>query len=101
VPDRPAPPAAAPGVAVKSVRLTGRTLTLRVANANGADVHVSILRNGRVVAATASRRVPGRGVVELRLRLTLRPGRYTVKVTAERGGHRSVARVPLRLRSHH
>jgi hypothetical protein len=53
------------------------------------------------VAATASRRVPGRGVVELRLRLALRPGSYTVKVTAERGRHRSVARVPLRLRSHH
>jgi hypothetical protein len=84
-----------PGLCVRAVWVSGRTLRLWLANARGARVHVAITRGNRFVAASAARRVPARGALTLRLNHALRSGRYTVKVIAERGAQRAVVCVAL------
>jgi hypothetical protein len=84
-------------VAVRSLRLSGRTLTLRLANVAGARVHAAVQRGGRLLTLSGTRRAPASGVVRLRLRRGLRPGGYTVKVIAVLRGRRTVARVALRV----
>jgi hypothetical protein len=94
----PKPPARKPpGVSVRSLRLTGRLLALRLANAAGAQVHVAIERGGRLVTMSGVRRAPASGALTLRLNRALKPGGYTVKVIAELAGRRTAARVSLRV----
>jgi uncharacterized protein (DUF2141 family) len=59
-------------------------------------VRVVIQRGKRVVAASLARRAPATGALTLRLDHPLPPGRYTVKVIAERDGRRMVAHAALR-----
>jgi hypothetical protein len=82
-------------LAVRELRLSGRTLKLWLANAGGARVHAAIKRGDRFVSTTPTRRAPAKGALTLRLTRALAHGRYTVKVIADRAGHRSVVRVAL------
>jgi hypothetical protein len=81
---------------VRAARVSGRTLTLRLENASGAQVRASVKRGDRFVATTAGRRVPAGGTLKLRLNRPLKRGRYTVKVFAVLEGRQTVVRVALR-----
>jgi uncharacterized protein (DUF2141 family) len=73
-------------------------MELWLRDAHGARVHVAIDRGKRFVARSRAHRAPRRGVLKLRLDHALAPGRYTVRVIADRDGHRTVVRVALRVR---
>jgi subtilisin family serine protease len=91
-----APPKPTLRPSVRVAKVSGRTLTLRLANARGAVVRASVKLGDRFVATTTGRRVPAGGTLKLRLNRPLKRGHYTVKVFAQLKGHQTVVRVALR-----
>jgi surface-anchored protein len=93
-------PSARLGAKVRSARLKGRRLTLRLRVTRRSRVSAAVLRRGRTVARSKPRTI---GVSERRLRVRLSrrpaPGRYRVRVTARSNGERVVRRVTLRVRA--
>jgi subtilisin family serine protease len=94
-PSTSAPPAAsspAAALAVRSVRVSGRTLTLRLTGARAGTVRASVKKGSRFVAKAAAKRVASK--VKLTLDRRLARGTYTVKVIS---GTSTVGRVKVRL----
>jgi hypothetical protein len=73
-----------------------RTLVLRLANAQGALVRVSVKHGRRFVAKSAFRTV-ARATLRLTLDRRLARGRYLVKVIAFRGSAETVLQVKLKV----
>jgi subtilisin family serine protease len=84
---------AAAALAVRSARVSGRTLTLKLAGARTGTVRASVKKGSRFVAKAAAKRAAA--TVKLRLSHRLARGTYTVKVIS---GTRTVGHVKLKLK---
>jgi hypothetical protein len=87
----PASPAA-PGLTVRSAKVSGRTLTLSLQGAKAGTVRASVKHGSRFVAKAAAKRVAS--TVKLTLNRKLARGTYTIKVIS---GTKTVGAVKLKL----
>ena len=86
-------------LSLRSARVSGRTLVLRLRSLGRPALRVVVMRGSRTVARGTAKAVKdGARTVRVRLNHRLAQGRYTVRVTGVADGHRTARTVAVRVR---